>query len=127
MSQERGKRIKMIEIKDNNIRITQGDDYPVVLGYVSRLASLDLRIQVRTAPLPSGELVFEGTIVQVGDELVWQIRNEDTASVPIGKYYYDIYCEREIGGFDTSFGQHITNIHSFEIIPMETERGDGNG
>ena len=117
----------MIEIKDNNIRITQGDDYPVVLGYASRLASLDLRIQVRKAPLPSGELVFDGTIVQIGDELVWQIRSEDTAEVPIGKYYYDVYCEREIDGFDTAFGQHITNIHSFEIIPMETERGDGNG
>ncbi len=114
----------MLEIVNGNIRISQGDAYPILLGKAADLLDLGIKIQVRTAPLPEGTLKFDGSIVQIGDDLVWLIGHDDTVDLPVGTYVYDIFADREIEGFSDPFGQHITAVHKFTIIPRTTNEED---
>lgn len=114
----------MLEIVNGNIKISQGDSYPILLGRAEELLPLGIRVQVRDAPLPEGTLKFDGQVVQIGDDLVWLIRHEDTAELALGTYVYDIYADREIEGIDdVIFGQHITPIHKFIVVAKTTEEG----
>lgn len=116
----------MLEIVNGNIKISQGDSYPILLGKAADLLSLGIKIQVRTAPLPDGTLKFDGEIVQIGEDLVWLIGHDDTVDLPVGTYVYDIYADREIEGFDNvTFGQHITQVHKFTVIPRTTDEESG--
>ena len=117
----------MLREKNGNLQITQGDDHIVELGNVEDLASYNLKIQVRTATLPRGELLFEGRIVQIGDKIVWFIKGEDTENLDVGKYYYDVYVDGERAELDVEMGNHATDPLVFEVKPRVTERGGDNG
>ena len=115
----------MLEIVNGNIKVSQGDAYPILLGRADELLPLGIKVQVRDAPLPDGNLLFDGEIVQIGDDLVWLIRHEDTVDLTIGTFVYDIYADREIEGFSDPFGQHITAVHKFMVIPRTTDEESG--
>lgn len=96
----------MLKISGNKISLTRGDsayitlipnmdDVPYVLG-----ENDTVRVQVRDVP-NTGELIFEGNIEIINDEIVWHILPEQTKDLEVAVYCWDAQLELENGDIFT--------------------------
>lgn len=109
----------MIEVVNQNIKITKGDSAYITLE-AKDLALADIKIQVRDAP-DDGELLFEGVIVQIGEDIVWHIRPEDTETAVVRKpYVYDVMVSTENADIPAEDKYHAMWEHSFVVMPRAT-------
>lgn len=94
----------MLKISKNKISITRGDSAYIEIGITKENEGIeetyvlnegdDVRLQVRTMA-NTGDLLIDasldnGKIYVDGDTLMWHIVPDDTKSLAIGKYSYDV-------------------------------------
>ena len=110
----------MIKIKKTSISITRGDSAYILFaltdadGNPIELSGQDkVRCQVRKEPT-TGELLFEGEIIQNDDGIVWHIRPEDTVALE-GEYYWDAQIEYGDGDIYT-----FVDVSAFNVLPEVT-------
>ena len=116
----------MIEVINQNLRITKGDSAYITLE-CKDIALADIKIQVRDAPDDCG-LLFEGVIVQIGEDIVWCIRPEDTETAVVRKpYVYDVMVSTENADIPAEDQYHAMWEHSFTVMPRATREEEQNG
>ena len=108
----------MIAIINQNIKITKGDSAYIILSSPDLKDQDDIKVQVRDAP--EGNILFEGTLVQIGDDVVWHIRPEDTEELDVGKYSYDVRIQRNNEAMNVTDTYHVTWVNDFEVVTRVT-------
>lgn len=93
----------MLKISGTKISLTRGDSAYITLhinmsdGSPYEVQENDIiKCQVRDK-VNDGNLIFEGTIEKINDEIVWHIRPEDTKNEEVTNYVWDAQIELENG------------------------------
>lgn len=111
----------MITINKTDISITRGDSAYITFsitdssGNKVTLGNGDIvRCQVRDKNI-DGNLIFEGTINNNGNDIIWHILPTDTSECDVGTYYWDAQVEYLNGDVYT-----FVNVSKFNILPEVT-------
>lgn len=105
----------MLKISGTKIFLTRGDSAYITLTINTKDGVYELqdgdtvKCQVRTEP-NDGQLLFEGQIDIVRDEIVWHIRPEDTKDLEVDKYYWDAQLELPNGDIFTFIPSSIFKL-----------------
>ena len=96
----------MLKISGNKISLTRGDSAYITLTINTEndIYTLndgdEVRVQVRDMP-NTGELIFEGTIEMIEDEIVWHIYPDQTKDLEVATYYWDAQLQTSNGDIFT--------------------------
>jgi len=96
----------MLKISGNKISLTRGDSAYITLtintndGVYTLNEGDEVRVQVRDVP-NTGELIFEGNIEMINDEIVWHIYPAQTTDLEVATYYWDAQLQTANGDIFT--------------------------
>ena len=96
----------MLKISGNKISLTRGDSAYITLtintdnGVYALNDGDEVRVQVRDVP-NTGDLIFEGNIETINDEIVWHIYPAQTTDLDVATYYWDAQLQTANGDIFT--------------------------
>lgn len=96
----------MLKISGNKISLTRGDSAYITLtintdnGVYVLNDGDEVRVQVRDVP-NTGDLIFEGNIEIINDEIVWHIYPAQTTDLDVATYYWDAQLQTANGDIFT--------------------------
>lgn len=96
----------MLKISGNKISLTRGDSAYITLNILTNNGVYTLndgdevRVQVRDVP-NTGDLIFEGNIDIVNDEIIWHIIPSQTSGLEVKTYYWDAQLQTPNGDIFT--------------------------
>lgn len=96
----------MLKISGNKISLTRGDSAYITLiintndGVYTLNEGDEVRVQVRDVP-NTGDLIFEGNIEMINDEIVWHIYPAQTTNLEVATYYWDAQLQTANGDIFT--------------------------
>ena len=96
----------MLKISGNKISLTRGDSAYITLtintenGIYNLLDGDEVRVQVRDVP-NTGELIFDGIIDVINDEIIWHILPRQTSDLEVKTYYWDAQLQTPNGDIFT--------------------------
>lgn len=115
----------MLKISGTKISLTRGDSAYITLtptladGSKYELQEGDkIRCQVRDQA-NDGELLFEGTVTQIRDDMVWHIQPIDTEEAEVKEYVWDAQLELSNGDIFTFIPES-----KFKLLNEVTMGGD---
>lgn len=118
----------MLKISDTKIYLTRGDSAYITLKIVDQegdryeLQEGDVvRCQVRDKA-NDGQLLFEGQIDIVRNDLIWHIRPEDTAGAEVKSYVWDAQIQLSNGDIFTFIAPSVFKL--MDEVTMDNERSD---
>lgn len=96
----------MLKISGNKISLTRGDSAYITLTIETNNGTYTLedgdevRVQVRDVP-NTGELMFDGEVEVLNNEIIWHIYPRQTSGLEVKTYYWDAQLQTSNGDIFT--------------------------